>query len=81
MDPLDIGAQALALDYEFLGAGYDAHDGRVQILLGSAQDTRQHVSHSIAGAGSIEVLQGSHGRDTVVRISGAGEQMLMTFTS
>src|SRR4029078_11602825 len=51
VDDPELGAQAQEHDYPFLGATYDRHDGRVEIMLGELGDVQRHITRS-NGAGS-----------------------------
>jgi nucleotide-binding universal stress UspA family protein len=81
VDNPSIGAQALVLDYAFLGLDYDPTDDRLQLFLGDAADgvSTRHVTHTITRPESVDVLLGVDGRDHVVRIADSAGQTLITF--
>ncbi|MGE5730417.1 MAG: universal stress protein, partial [Gemmatimonas sp.] len=47
VDDPEIGAQAQEHDYPLLGATYDQHDGRVELMFGELGDPDRHLSRSI----------------------------------
>jgi nucleotide-binding universal stress UspA family protein len=81
VDDPDIGAQAQEFDYALLGAAYDPHDDRVELMLGAAGGAGSRLSRGIGEASSIHVLLGSDGRDAAMRIAHGSGQTLLTFTS
>jgi nucleotide-binding universal stress UspA family protein len=64
VDDPELGAQAQEHDYPFLGATYDRHDGRVELMLGELGD----------------VLTNERGRDLALRIAHGAGQTLLTFS-
>ena len=81
IDDPAIGAQAQVVDYPFLGASYDPRTQRAELMFGGSRGTRAHLTHSIAGIRSIDVMEGGDGRDRVLRVAHDGGQTLMTLTT
>lgn len=76
VDDPDLGAQAVQQGYRFLGAAYDRHDGRIELMLGEATST-QHFTRGISLPTSVDILHDQEGRDTVLRIAhGVGQTIL-----
>ncbi|HEV8216545.1 MAG TPA: universal stress protein, partial [Gemmatimonadaceae bacterium] len=63
VDDPELGAQAQEHDYPFLGATYDRHDGRVELMVGELGDVQRHLTRSIGSVSSIDVLTNERGRD------------------
>jgi hypothetical protein len=82
VDDPEIGAQAQEFDYPLLGATYDAHDQRLDLMFGDSSGTdRRHLSRGIGGVASIEVLRDDRGRDQAIRVGHGAGQTLLTFSS
>jgi nucleotide-binding universal stress UspA family protein len=79
VDDPEIGAQAQEHDYPLLGATYDQHDGRVELMFGELGDLDRHLSRSIGNVGRIDVLSDEAGRDIALRIAHGAGQTLLTF--
>src|SRR5512143_350328 len=79
VDDPEIGAQAQEHDYPLLGATYDQHDGRVELMFGELGDPDRHLSRSIGNVGRIDVLTDEQGRDVALRIAHGAGQTLLTF--
>ena len=77
IDDPDIGAQVEQSGYALLGAAYDRHDGRIEIMLGDFEDTVHHLTRTIARAASVAVSSDANGRDQALRISHDGGQTLL----
>jgi len=79
IDDPDLGAQMLGRG-ALLGATYDSHDKRVEIMVGDAHRARRHLMHSISNVESIamtleermrgEVLELRHGRGQTLVLVG-----------
>ncbi|HEY6828274.1 MAG TPA: universal stress protein [Gemmatimonadaceae bacterium] len=80
VDDPELGAQAQEHDYPFLGATYDRHDGRVELMLGELGDVGHHLTRSIGAISSIDVLSNERGRDLALRIAHGAGQTLLTFS-
>ncbi len=75
-DP-DFGAQIQEHDYPFLGAAYDHHDRRVEIMLGDFGGPGRHLTRGIANVTSIDELRDEKGRDWILRLRhGLGQTIL-----
>ena len=79
VDDPEIGAQAQEHDYPLLGATYDQHDGRVELMFGELGDLDRHLSRSIGNVGRIDVLTDDRGHDVALRIAHGVGQTLLTF--
>jgi len=79
VDDPELGAQAQAFDYPFLGAAYDHHDRRVDIMLGEMTGERRHLTRSIGDVSAIDVLTDERGRDRMLRIAHGRGQTLVSF--
>jgi nucleotide-binding universal stress UspA family protein len=79
VDHPDIGAQAQEHDYQFMGATYDHHDRRVELMFGSIEGTGPHLTRGIADVRSIDIQRDAEGRDLALRIAHGGGQTLLTF--
>lgn len=79
IDDPEIGSQAEATDYPFLGADFDHQTGRVEIMLGDPELGGRHLTHSVSGVTSIDVLADSSNRDTILRLAHGSGQTLLTF--
>jgi nucleotide-binding universal stress UspA family protein len=77
VDDPSIGAQAQEQDYRLLGVAFDAHDQRVEIMLGELGGGEPHLSRGIAGVESLHLLTDNDGRDLALRLRhGAGQTIL-----
>jgi nucleotide-binding universal stress UspA family protein len=79
VDDPEIGAQAQEHDYPLLGAAYDQHDGRVELMFGELGEADRHLSRSIGHVNRIDVLEDEQGRDLALRIAHGVGQTLLTF--
>lgn len=77
VDDPEFGAQSQAVGYALLGAAYDPHDGRVELMLGELGNIAHHLTRSIPGARSIAVLADEDERDRVLRVEHDGGQTLL----
>jgi len=78
IDDPDFGAQAQEHDYPLLGAAYDPHDDRVELMFGRVGD-RRHLSRGIADADTVEIMTDERGRDLALRVTHGEGQSLLTF--
>jgi hypothetical protein len=77
LDDPDLGAQPQQVNYPFLGAAYDVHDRRLEIMLGDAYPDGRHLSRSIGDVREIDVLRDEAGHDLVLRVvHGRGHTLL-----
>ena len=67
-----------AVGYRFVGAAYDPHDERVELMLGEDRTRERRVTHTIGDVRSITIVAGDDGRRDalVVVVAGAGETTL-----
>ena len=80
VDDPDLGAQSQERDYPFLGATWDHHDERVEIMLGDFEGVRRHLTRGIAGVTAVDVMQDDQGRDAVLRIGHGVGQTILSFS-
>jgi len=80
VDDPELGAQAQETDYPLLGATYDHHDRRVDLMVGELGSVDRHLTRSIGDVRSIDVLTDDRGRDIALRIAHGAGQTLLTFT-
>lgn len=78
VDDPELGAQAQEHDYPFLGASWDRHDERVQIMLGDFEATGRHLTRGIGGVTGIDILRDEHDRDRVLRVQHGQGQTIVT---
>jgi nucleotide-binding universal stress UspA family protein len=78
IDDLELGAQAEARDYPFLGVDYDPYAETVEIMLGDLPPGPRHLTHVVIKPTSVDVLRGPDGRDRVLHIGREGGQTLLT---
>jgi hypothetical protein len=79
VDDPDIGAQAQEHDYPLLGATYDPHDERVELMFGELGDVGRHLTRSIGDVDEIDTLTNERGQDIALRIAHGAGQTLLTF--
>ena len=80
VDDPELGAQAQETDYPLLGATYDHHDRRVDLMVGELGSVDRHLTRSIGDVNAIDVLTDDRGRDVALRIAHGAGQTLLTFT-
>ena len=80
VDDPEIGAQAQEFDYPLLGATFDSHDQRVNLMFGEP-GRMSHLTRGISDVRGIDVLRNETGRDLAIRISHGAGQTLLTFAS
>ena len=81
VDDPEIGAQAQGVDYPLLGATFDTHDQRADLMFGEPGRARGHLSRGISGVTGIDVLRSENGRDLAIRIAHGSGQTLLIFAS
>jgi nucleotide-binding universal stress UspA family protein len=79
VDDPDIGAQAQENDYPLLGATFDPHDERLDLMFGAVGDVGHHLTRSIGHIGEIDTLTNESGRDIALRVVHGNGQTLLTF--
>ena len=80
IDDPEIGAQAQEIGYPLLGAVYDPHDKRIELMLGEDRSFDRRLTRGIAHAIQVDVLCDDAGRDLALRIAHGAGQTLLTFT-
>jgi nucleotide-binding universal stress UspA family protein len=81
VDDPDIGAQAQESDYPLLGATFDPHDQRLELMFGQLGDVGHHLTRSIGHVGEIDTLTNESGQDIALRIVHGTGQTLLTFAN
>jgi nucleotide-binding universal stress UspA family protein len=81
VDDSELGAQAQASGYPFMGADYDHRDDRIEIMLGARGPGRAHLTHSVVNPTSIDVLERHDGELMALRIASARGQVLVSFVT
>lgn len=77
VDDPEFGAQAQQHGYPFMGAAYDHHDQRIELMLGDMESSSRHLTRGIGDVHAIDLLQDGEGHDRVLRIShGSGHTTL-----
>jgi nucleotide-binding universal stress UspA family protein len=79
VDDPAIGAQAQMHDYPLVGATFDPHDERVELMFGEPGDIPCHLTRGIGGVTRIDVLRDDQDRDIALRIAHGVGQTLLTF--
>ena len=79
VDDPDIGAQAQENDYPLLGATFDPHDARLELMFGAVGDVGHHLTRSIGNIGEIDTLTNESGQDIALRVVHGNGQTLLTF--
>jgi nucleotide-binding universal stress UspA family protein len=78
VDDPELGAQAVVEDYIVRGVAYDPHDQRVEFMLAAGDGTQAHLSHTIGGVTSVDVLRDARGRDRTLRVQRGDSQTLLS---
>jgi hypothetical protein len=71
----ELGAQPEVHRFALRGVSYDWRDRRIDIMFG--RDADAHVTHSIGGVESIDVIRSSDGRSDVLQIRHEGGQTIL----
>ncbi|MDF1502218.1 universal stress protein [Roseisolibacter sp. H3M3-2] len=80
IDDVAVGAQVAVRGYPLVGAAYDPHDGRVEVMLGDPREPRRHLTRSLGALVSVAVCTGLDGRDAALRLEHrGGGQTLVRF--
>jgi nucleotide-binding universal stress UspA family protein len=79
VDDPELGAQSQERGYAFIGASYDPHDRRVELMLGGSTAGAAHLGRGITSADGIAVLCDPQGRDIVLCIRHGQGQTLLLF--
>lgn len=78
VDDPEFGAQAQQHDYPFLGAAYDRHDRRIELMLGDMENSTRHLTRGIGDVRHLDLLKDAAGRDWVLRIAHGSGQTILT---
>jgi len=78
VDDPEFGAQAQQHDYPFMGAAYDHHDERIQIMIGDMEKSTRHLTRSIGDVRHVDILTDALGHDWVLRIAHGSGQTILT---
>ena len=79
VDDPTLGAQGQQSGFAFLGASYDHHDRRVEIMLGDPASRTHHLTRNIAHVGAIAIGCEPGGRDRALSVTHGRGQTLLTF--
>jgi hypothetical protein len=71
----ELGAQPEVHRFALRGVSYDSRDRRIDIMFG--RDADAHVTHSIGGVESIDVIRSRDGRSDVLQIRHEGGQTIL----
>ncbi len=78
VDDPAIGAQPQQRDIPFLGAAFDHHDRRIELMLGEMDDKSRHLTRGIEDVRHLDLLKDSTGRDWVLRVAHGSGQTILT---
>jgi hypothetical protein len=81
IDDPELDGQAQLFDYPFLGAAYDPHDQRVELMFGAGTAGGRHLTRAVGGVTSIMIVRDETQRDLAIRIAHGAGLTLLTFTS
>lgn len=77
VDDPEFGAQSQQHDYPFIGAAYDHHDKRIEIMIGQMDHSTRHLTRGIGDVQQVDILTDAKGHDWILRIAhGAGQTIL-----
>lgn len=80
VDDPESGALVQGSGFAFLGATYDRHDGRVELMLGDpGGQARRHLTRIIPGATSVDVQSDAEDQDLALRVEHGAGQTLVIF--
>jgi hypothetical protein len=80
VDDPAFGAQLQGVGLAFIGATYDAHDGRVDVMLTNGESRTQHLTRTMAGVESLAFCADPTGRDHALEIRQGRAATLVLFT-
>ena len=78
VDDPEFGAQAQQHDYPFIGAAYDHHDDRIEIMIGDMENSTRHLTRGIGDVRHVDILTDALGHDWVLRIAHGSGQTILT---
>ena len=78
VDDPELGAQSQEQHYPLLGVTFDTVDQRVEIMLGELGAGEPHLSRSVGGVESLDVLTNRDDQDVALRLKHGNGQTLLT---
>jgi len=78
VDDPTLGAQTQEGEYPLLGVTFDPSDQHIQIMLGELGTGEPHLSRSVAGVDSLDVLTDRDDRDLALRLRHGDGQTILT---
>jgi nucleotide-binding universal stress UspA family protein len=78
VDDPEIGAQAQQHDYPFIGAAYDRHDRRIELMIGEMENSTRHLTRGIGDVRHLDLVKDATGRDWALRIAHGSGQTILT---
>lgn len=78
VDDPALGAQTQEGEYPLLGVTFDPSDQHIQIMLGELGTGEPHLSRSVAGVDSLDVLTDRDDRDLALRLRHGDGQTILT---
>jgi nucleotide-binding universal stress UspA family protein len=78
VDDPELGAQTQEGEYPLLGVTFDPTDQHIQIMLGALGTGEPHLSRSVAGVDSLDVLTDRDDRDLALRLRHGEGQTILT---
>jgi nucleotide-binding universal stress UspA family protein len=78
VDDPAIGIQTQETGYALMGATYDRHDCRVELMLGVPRAAAPHLTHTISGVDFLSLLADATGQDLGLCIKHGEGQTLLT---
>lgn len=78
-DNSTVGRRVLVRGYAFLGAAYDHHDRRAELMLGEPASPTAHITHAISGVKLVAVRSGADGADEALLVAHDGGWAMLTF--
>ena len=79
IDDPSLGAQVQETGYALVGAAYDAHDDRVELMFGGMHAGEAHLTHTLGGVNSISIQCDTAERDSALFIKSGNSNALLTF--
>lgn len=79
VDDPTLGAQVQGEGLRFMGAAYDTHDRRVEIMLGDGVGVSSHLTRSLGGVDAVSVSADGTGRDAALDVRQGQAHTLVIF--
>ncbi|HKH93547.1 MAG TPA: universal stress protein [Gemmatimonadaceae bacterium] len=79
IDDPSLGAQVQETGYALVGAAYDAHDERVELMFGGMHTGEAHLTHSLRDVDSISIQCDATEQDSALLIKSGKSNALLTF--